>query len=310
MAKTIAGGVIICIGLMVLAANVPVIGSLGALLLPLAVLFFRLKLGPGKGLVVPVVAGALLAVSGAQATADALVMAALMVLGYALGHLLAGNWPITATVAGACAASMGLAAGMLAIASAGQEGGLVAMLDAQVGEHLAMALALYRGICMEEDHLRVLTDNIDLIRFVVGRLLPGLAAMAALVSSWFTLLMADPLLSRTAMATPAIGHLRYWKAPEPLVWGAIACGALLLLPLRDLKLFGLNGIVVLMTVYFFQGMAIVAFYFEKKGLPRLLRGALYSLIALQQLLILLIVVAGFFDIWFNFRKLDNQQPHC
>lgn len=310
MAKTIAGGVIICIGLMVLAANVPVIGSLGALLLPLAVLFFRLKLGPEKGLAVPVAAGALFAVSGAQATTDALVMATLMVLGYVLGHLLARKWPIAATVAGACGMSLCVATGVLVMAGAAQGRGVAAMIDAQVGEHLAMVLTLYRGIGMDADRLRVITDNIEQIRYVLVRLLPGLAVMATLVSSWLTLLMARPLLSRTGMAAPAIGPLRCWKAPEPLVWVAIACGVMLLLPARDLKILGLNGIVVLMTVYFFQGMAIVAFFFEKRRLPNPLRGALYGLIALQQFLVLFIVAAGFFDIWLNFRKLDNQQPHC
>jgi len=308
MRKDIATGVTICLLLMIVATNVPVIGSLSALLLPPAVLFFRLRLGPEKGVAVPAAAWVAVALVSGPATTDMLVMAALMVLGYGLGHLINRGWPLEAVVIGACTLSLaaGTAAVFMASALAGQ--GVVAMIDAQVGQHLTTAMALYRSMGIGEEQLQTLADNIDQIRYVLVRLLPGLAVMAVLVASWISLLIARPLLARLAMPATGFGPLRLWKAPDQLVWAAIACGALLILPGRDLKILGLNGIVVLMTVYFFQGMAIVAFVFDKKRFPRPLRGAFYGLIAVQQMLVLLIVAAGFFDIWLNFRKLNNQQP--
>jgi uncharacterized protein YybS (DUF2232 family) len=60
-----------------------------------------------------------------------------------------------------------------------------------------------------------------------------------------------------------------------------------------------------MTVYFFQGIAIVAFYFEKKQFPRVVRFFLYALIALQQLILLAVIGLGFFDMWVNFRRLGK-----
>ena len=70
---------------------------------------------------------------------------------------------------------------------------------------------------------------------------------------------------------------------------------------------GMNGVIVLMTVYFFQGIAIVSFFFEKKQLPVALRFILYSLIAIQQLLLLVVIGCGFFDMWLNFRKLETNR---
>ena len=60
-------------------------------------------------------------------------------------------------------------------------------------------------------------------------------------------------------------------------------------------------------IYFFQGIAIVAFYFDKKNLPRPLRVFLYSLIALQQFLLLIIIGIGFFDVWLDLRKLNKPK---
>jgi uncharacterized protein YybS (DUF2232 family) len=69
-----------------------------------------------------------------------------------------------------------------------------------------------------------------------------------------------------------------------------------------LKLLAVNGLMMLMTVYFFGGIAIVSFYFEKKRFPVIVRVMIYSLIAFQQIFLLLVIGLGFFDMWLNFRK--------
>jgi uncharacterized protein YybS (DUF2232 family) len=68
----------------------------------------------------------------------------------------------------------------------------------------------------------------------------------------------------------------------------------------------MNGLIILMMVYFFGGIAIVSFYFEKKKFPLALRFFLYSLIALQQFILLFVIGLGFFDMWLNFRKLERK----
>jgi len=80
----------------------------------------------------------------------------------------------------------------------------------------------------------------------------------------------------------------------------------LFLPNAAVKIIGLNGLLILMSVYFFQGIAIVSFYFNKKQFPRVVRIFLYTLIAIQQLVLLAVIGLGFFDMWFNFRKLGKQ----
>jgi len=113
------------------------------------------------------------------------------------------------------------------------------------------------------------------------------------------------LISRS-LNYPDFGPLNLWKAPEYLVWGVIGCGLALFLPHTAIKVIGINGLLILMTVYFFQGIAIVSFYFDKKRLPRFVRVFLYTLIALQQLILLAVIGLGFFDLWANFRRLGKQ----
>jgi hypothetical protein len=70
-------------------------------------------------------------------------------------------------------------------------------------------------------------------------------------------------------------------------------------------LLGLNGVLVLTTIYFFQGIAIVSFFFEKKDFPPLLRYIFYGFIGMQLMMVWLVSGVGFFDMWFNFRKLEK-----
>jgi uncharacterized protein YybS (DUF2232 family) len=140
---------------------------------------------------------------------------------------------------------------------------------------------------------------------VLVGMMPALVAASTLVVVWVSLISARPVFRRLGLTFPDYGPLDHWKAPEPLVWAAVGSGVLLLLPGFALKMLGLNGVIVLMVVYFFQGIAVVAFYLHKKQVPRLARIMVYFIIAVQQLVMLLVVAAGFFDTWFNFRKIEK-----
>jgi uncharacterized protein YybS (DUF2232 family) len=134
---------------------------------------------------------------------------------------------------------------------------------------------------------------------------PGLAASSALMVTWISLLTARAVFRRTGLPFPNFGALDHWKAPEALVWGVIAAGVLLLVPDFSARIVGLNCLLVFMVVYFFQGIAIVAFYFGKKQVPRVARILFYAIIGLQQVIMLAVIGVGFFDTWFNFRKLGK-----
>ena len=60
---------------------------------------------------------------------------------------------------------------------------------------------------------------------------------------------------------PDFGILNRWKSPELLIWFAIGAGALMLIPEKAMKVIGINGILILAVIYFFQGIAIVCVLF-------------------------------------------------
>jgi uncharacterized protein YybS (DUF2232 family) len=81
---------------------------------------------------------------------------------------------------------------------------------------------------------------------------------------------------------------------------------MLLFPGGFFKILGLNGMIVFSIIYFFQGIAILSFYFEKKKIPLAVRVLLYGMVVIQQIFIVVIAGIGFFDVWLNFRKIENN----
>jgi uncharacterized protein YybS (DUF2232 family) len=139
------------------------------------------------------------------------------------------------------------------------------------------------------------------------QLLPGLVflslALMALINV-FILCRRFPDRRREWLS---IDNLREWKGPEPLVWGLIASGFALVAPgLEFLYIAALNVLLVIGACYFAQGLAIIAFFFHKNNVPRFLRGITYVLIVFQQILTLLVVGLGLFDLWGDFRRLGKN----
>jgi uncharacterized protein YybS (DUF2232 family) len=159
---------------------------------------------------------------------------------------------------------------------------------------------------MPEESIELISRSLEKIRHVLVSIVPALVSASTLFITWISILLAKPVLQRRSLFYPDFGPLNVWKAPEYLVWGVIGCGISLFLPSTAVKTISLNGLLILMTVYFFQGIAIVSFYFNKKRFPRIIRVSLYTLIALQQLVLLVVIGLGFFDLWFNFRRLGKQ----
>jgi len=99
-----------------------------------------------------------------------------------------------------------------------------------------------------------------------------------------------------------------WQLPEPLVWVFIAGGALYLMPLRWLQAVGLNVLIILVGLYFLQGLSIAAFLFARFHLPRALAALSVLLLLFQPFLALLVAGLGLFDVWFAFRQLSVPRP--
>lgn len=303
MSKDLATGIVVTCLAVAVCTVVPIAGLMGSAFIPVPLVFFRAKLGRPAATVIALAALGCAVLLGGRL--EVLFFGELLLIGFAMGELMARQWPLEKTVAAVCVAVMiaGLA-GLLA-SSLGTGQGLLTTLSEGVRYHLELSLQLYQQMGLSEDQLHFLESSIEGIQQVLVGMMPALVIDSTLMVTWISLLAARRVCQRRGLPFPDYGALNRWKAPELMVWGVIGSGVLLLVPTLAAKMVGLNGLAVFMVIYFFQGMAVVAFFFQKKQIPRLARMVLYGLIAVQQLVMLAVIGVGFFDTWFNFRKLGK-----
>lgn len=171
-----------------------------------------------------------------------------------------------------------------------------------VDKNLEWTLIIYEKLGVDQELIQAISNSLDRIRFVLMGIIPALLMSSTLFLVWIMVLSARPLCNKGGVFFPDLGRLNLWRPPEFFVWAVIGCAVMLMLPAKPIKIIGLNGMILLMTIYFFSGIAIVSYYFEKKEFPLFFKIIFYSLIAVQQLVLLFVIGLGFFDIWVNFRK--------
>lgn len=148
----------------------------------------------------------------------------------------------------------------------------------------------------------------------IFRIIPSLIFVFALVSVVFNI-----LLSRRFIRLPHLFHGHSWdvaafRIPDAVIWAVI--GAVLTFFAGHylsgnvvLKYFGINLLIALGAVYFFQGLAVTAFFIRRIKFP-LFRLLVYLLIILFfQTIGLLIIGLGLTDVWVNFRHRVHRKMH-
>ncbi|MEE9401804.1 MAG: YybS family protein [Desulfobacteria bacterium] len=285
------------------ALHLTVLGPFVGLFVPLPILFYRSKLGRSSGLLI-LISVSLIVISfvGLNSLGTAVFLFELGLVGLILPEVFEMNLSVEKTVGITAGGVLTMGALILALYTLVSTTSPWALASDYVEKSVKLALAMYREMDVSEEKIDMLSQSLDGILYVMLRIIPAIMIVATLFVVWSNLLLARLVLRSKELFCPDFGRLNQWKAPEHLVWVAIASGVLLLFGHPGLKMLGINGLIVIMMIYFFQGIGIVSFYFEKKQFPKILRILLYGLIAIQQPLLLVVVALGFFDIWIDFRR--------
>ncbi len=292
------------------AAYFPVFGFFSFLILPLPAMFYRIKLGRRNGGVIAMVPLAIMAAVTGGWQPDLWLMLGMIGQGFVLGECVEQHFSIEKSIAWATATVLMAAFFLLTVMGNFAGTGGWELLSAFIRKNLEMTATVYRQLDVPAEKIRMLTESLDRIHYVLLRLLPALMAAGLMFSAWMNLLLGRITLRANRLPTPAFGRLNTWQAPEWLVWAVIAAGLMAFLPVEWIKFPGANALIVLMMVYLFQGLAIISYYFNKKQVPLVLRVMIYAIIALQQILMIFVIGLGFFDTWINFRRLGvkDQAP--
>lgn len=308
-AREVAAGILATMLCFMSVVMIPVVGIVPGLFTPLPTVLSLYRLGPPAGYIIPggaAVAGSIL-LTALEMASSIPYFATFILLGVMLGMAMRHRWSAEKTVGTASAVVCGVGAVMV-LATLGEGGSAHwAAVEEELRQGVTATL-LQHGMGTSDP--KALEEAVRELLPIMVRMLPGFAVSTALLASWLNLLAVKRYCTRFGVAFPAWGDWSRWKSPDYLVWGVIAAGFCLLIPVSWVRVVATNVLLALGTVYLFHGLAVVAFHFVKWRFPAVARGILYAVIFLQQFATLGVMLAGLFDVWFDFRRLDKKDSNA
>lgn len=266
---------------------------------PLPQMFCYLRLGRWAGLSIPFIVFALFSLAGREAGFSYFLQFGLP--GILVSEAIRKGYSVERSFFIAVSAVLVLSLASLAFVASEKGVSSSDLVASFVEKVLDETISFNEKALASKDQAREFKLAAPIVVEIVSSLYYSLAAIAIMVTLWLNVIGLTRI-SRSMGLTPPFGILSKWKAPEHLVWGAVA-GGMALLSGNDLaEQFGLNLLLLLFVIYFFQGMAIISHLLKKREVSAFLKGAAYILAVWYFSVIVALI--GLFDIWVDFRKLS------
>lgn len=137
-------------------------------------------------------------------------------------------------------------------------------------------------------------------RDLIPHVMVGLLLVTMVNVVFATMVIGQWLLRKKAPVLASWPPFAEWRLPEPLVAALIVAGVSLLLPATFFKDLGLNLILVVGTLYFFQGLAVINALLVKRKKPLWI--LIFGLVFFQIYGFIFLAVLGVADVWADFRN--------
>ncbi len=289
-------------------AVISVFGVFGAVVVPVPILYYYSRLGRLPGILVFFLSLAvtLLMFEGFNLRAGLAYFFLLGTLGIVLSEVLRRDYPIEKTVlcCGGILLSLGIAVLVcLSLISGKMPWGVIEIhTSAVVQENIDM----YSRVGAPAQHIEFIRENADQITHALVGLFPSIALVSTIFLVLITILEGKWLFGKKGMWYPPFGDLSLWRISDKAVWVVVIAGISIMITQEELRILGLNVLIVLLFIYMLQGLAIMSFFFQRKNVPVFVRAFGYFLVFAQQFLLLLVAGLGLLDTWVDFRKLDKK----
>ncbi|AJF06146.1 DUF2232 domain-containing protein [Geoalkalibacter subterraneus] len=194
-----------------------------------------------------------------------------------------------------------LVAGVLLVGfSVTQEVSPAQVIRQQADLAVAQALEFYdQGQFPAQDRDQFASTLGDMADIFV-RIFPALGAVIVAGLSLLTVLLLNSFSGgRYRVPGPEFAA---WRSPEFLIWGVIAAGFSMLIDQPLLRTVAMNLLILLLPIYFVQGMAVVNHFLKRRAVSPIIRSLIYFLIFIFNPLPLVVTGVGVFDLWIDFRK--------
>ena len=175
----------------------------------------------------------------------------------------------------------------------------------EISSWIPQMTAFYEKVGYKGEELQTLQRIAKDYIALIARIYPAIVLIGIGATAGLNLLALRRLAAGLGQALP-VGDLKKFRNPDHLIWFAIAAGFALLITNSLVSTAALNLLVVTLSLYFLQGLAIILHFFDRFAVSRFFRAIFYVMLALQPYLAFAAALLGVFDLWGNFRTPKQQ----
>ena len=279
-------------------------GAILNLLTPLPAAYLSLRLGLRCGVAIVTLSTLLLLFATSLYTAlSYLTLFGVGSLLLPLALLLRTSWD--RSVAVAAAGSVLLAALLLGLIALAGPHGPTALVGQLVQAEAEQAMQLYRSAGFSEQQLAEIGTLVEQLATFVRSSVFGIFSGIALAIQALTLVLLHQL-TKNKFSFTGVAFTR-WRLPPRLIWLLIFAGFSAFMPVPVLAWIGRNLLLVLLPLYFVQGMAVVSSFLQRRPYPAPIKGLIYMLLLVLSPLPMIVTSIGIFDLWIDFRKTRQEK---
>ncbi|MBN1831354.1 MAG: DUF2232 domain-containing protein [Deltaproteobacteria bacterium] len=298
-----------CAGSVVLllsaATWIPVLGLFFALVTPLPFLYYATRLGPRDGVKITVVTLIFVGLLSKLAGHPQMMVSCFEsgILGLILSELYRRRFTLGFTIVlGTCSVLI-VSILLLSLVTSLEKMGSTGVNPESHKSHNEEIIEAYKDWGFDEDEA---VQFQKVIEDIIPKIYPAMFILGTTLSVCFIVVLSRPLFRFKDLPYPNFGPMDQWQAPELMVWGVIVTGFALFLTTGSIKLFAVNALIVMLAIYVFHGLSITQFFLNKYHAPLLGRLGVYLLIFILPYFLVTLAVAGLFDQWADFRKLNQK----
>lgn len=174
------------------------------------------------------------------------------------------------------------------------------LVDQSIQAEVEQAMQLYRDSGLTESQLQEMQTVTNNLADFIAESFYGLFLTAVLAVQVVCLLILQ-FVRRTYYQIAGVSFDQ-WRLPQVVIWILIIAGFSLMVPVDVVAKVGYSLLVVLLPLYFFQGMAVVSSFMKRKAYPPLVKGLIYTLLLILNPLPIVVTSVGVFDLWVDFRR--------
>ncbi len=301
--KDILTGVLLCILIISIIYIMPLIGVFAWMILPLPVLFYRLKTGRNPSAAIMVASMTVLIIATGNFALNTLYFGSLLMTGFFLGEFIEKHLSVEKIIIYTSLSVFSACVVLIFFYSLTLSQGLDQLISTYVSRYQMLSAQLFSRTAELYPEIQFDQQMLEKAARLLMSIFPSIVTTSYLTMLWINILLIKRVLKQKGIVVKSIENLNQWKARDYMVFGLIGVSLISFFNLGILTSIAQNSLIILLFVYFFQGIAVVSYLFNKKRVHFALRLFFYFLIAIQPLFMLIVIGIGLFDTWFNFRKI-------